>query len=204
MGTRKYCDWCGKKYDGCDEKRPSGEWYCLDCISKIPEYIWKENKSILDFDNFANLMQCIEHSKNDLTSIFKETASYGKLHVDEINKLFYIETGFFDEPVYFELCYICKAEFHYSPQKESGRIFATVKGNVNFNFEMSYPFLKVNCVCIDKNVAVAATTTTDYNYDYVNRTYDKEITYNYSEPIGLDNFREIFYNACISSIEEKR
>ena len=143
MGLFKevFCSECGKKAGLLTRtKLIDGKYLCSDCTADIPSYIMECVSEYYDYEDFKALKGYIKYSNETLKPKFNETASYEKLHIDEDNKLFYISTGFFGEPLYLEFANVSSFDMDYQAETvKEGLIGDKVFGSVIVDLRMAVP-----------------------------------------------------------------
>ena len=143
MGLFKevFCSECGKKAGLLTRtKLIYGKYLCSDCTAGSPSYIMECVSEYYDYGDFKALKEYIKYSNETLKPKFNETASYEKLHIDEYNKLFYISTGFFGEPLYLEFANVSSFDMDYQAETvKEGLIGDKVFGSVIVDLRVAVP-----------------------------------------------------------------
>lgn len=80
------CALCGGQLSSLSQKRASDGYICKDCFELLP----KSMHNNISKYSIANLKTIIEYREDLDISEFSPTASFGKLHIDEIHGLFAI------------------------------------------------------------------------------------------------------------------
>ena len=80
------CALCERQLSSLSQKRISDGFICKDCFELLPKSM---RNNIIKY-NTKNLLTIIDYNKNLDISSFSPTASFGKLHIDEIHGMFAI------------------------------------------------------------------------------------------------------------------
>ena len=151
----------------------------MECVSKY-----------YDFEDYEAFKRYIQYSNETLKPKFNETTSYEKLHIDENNKLFYISSGFFGEPLYMEFINLSFFDMDYQAETvKEGLIGDKVVGRVIVDLRMAVPdysYIKV----LAKDVKAKAKT----NF------LGTKVTYEY--PKKMEEFLIRFMTAWNEALEE--
>ena len=86
MFKEVHCAICGKKVGMLSQhKLTDGNIICFDCIYELglPSYVSESLSDLYDLEKFLQLKEYMKYSKEVLEPVFQETASYGKIHLDE-------------------------------------------------------------------------------------------------------------------------
>lgn len=127
-----HCAVCGNKAGLLTRQAlKDGNYICFDCMPKLPSYVSECLAEHYDLEGFMQLKDYLRYSEEVLKPRFSETAHYGKLHMDEENGIFYIEEGFFSEPLYCEMKHVSFFDLEFRPEElKEGFLGDKVTGNV--------------------------------------------------------------------------
>lgn len=86
------CEECGKKTNVLTRTQlADGAYLCNECSQIIPSYMLNLFFEKYTLDEFKIFKKFIDGENVDLNKKFSETHQYGSLHLDHINRLFYID-----------------------------------------------------------------------------------------------------------------
>lgn len=165
------CANCGEKASILTRRKLSdGNYVCGKCIDGIPSYILPDIARVYDISDFENLKKYLSYSQQQLKTMFVETLHFTKVHIDEVHRLFYIENGLFEEPLYlqFENIHSFDLDFKAAEFKEGFLLGGQVVGEITLAIQMCVPefsYFKV----VAKDVKVKAKSNflgTQITYDY--------------------------------------
>lgn len=136
-----HCSICGNKSDQLTRcELTDGNTVCFDCFSDIPSYIKERISSYYDLEAFRELIDYLEYSEEQLKPKFVETAHYGKLHIDEVNGLFYIDDAGCATPMYSELKNVTFFDMDFSADEvKEGPLGNKVLGSVHAALKVAFP-----------------------------------------------------------------
>lgn len=159
------CSICDKNLSLFDGKKIFGNGLvCKECIGKIPKMAVSSLEHLTDYD-VKDLMAYAYATAPKLRSVFLETASYGTLHIDEINGLFAIcdkkqvdKTGRLSDTVkdIYQALYLTNISMTIVPDKTQNSP-NKIKGLVKFVAVLTNPQInisttvkeRVSCVCYE-------------------------------------------------------
>ncbi len=185
------CSYCGQKTNLLTRtKLIDGNYVCSECKKDIPGYIMGSVKDFYDLDDFKVLKNYIAYSENQLKAKFEETAHYGEIHMDEINRIFYVEGGLFERPLYLEFINVSSFDMDYQAEEVKESVFGDkVYGDVILDFEMAVPHFMYS-----KAIAVHVKAKAKTNFLGTKVRYDL--------PKGMEEFVVRFMTCWNEVLEE--
>lgn len=188
-----HCDICGNKAGLLTRKElKDGKVVCFDCVHdmNLPDYVRENLSEYYDLEKLYQLKEYMTYSKEVLEPKFKETVSYGKLHLDETNGLFYIDEGLLSMPMYTELKKLTSFEMIFNPEElKEGVFHDKVSGSVAAVLSVEWPLYIYAKTVADKVKAEAKKAT-----------FSSKVTY--AEPVELELFKTRFLMAASKVMEE--
>lgn len=189
-----HCDICGKKASLLTRSElTDGSIVCFDCIYDLglPSYVSENISDLYDLEKLLQLKEYMKYSKEELEPKFHETASYGKIHLDETHGLFYIDEGLFSTPMYTELKNVSHFEMSFQPEElKEGAFNNKVSGSVLAILGVEWP-----------NYVYAKTVAEKIKTEAKKTMFSSNVTY--SDPVGLDLFVARFLSAMSAANGEE-
>ena len=114
------------------------EYLCSNCSSNVPKLFSKSLK-VCSLDDYKYILEYMT-GQEELKNKFNDTLTYHDFHVDTENKLFYVQRGLFEKPIYFKLENLSFIDFEFIPEEVKEGIFGDkVKGDVKITISIDKP-----------------------------------------------------------------
>ena len=139
--TEVMCENCkGKTNLLTRTKFTDKKYVCSKCTKIVPSYMKEAMSKFWSYDDYKYFLEYNEYQKNELQNKFVETNSYGSVHLDSVNGLFYIDGGLFEDRFILQLEDIKVYDFFFIPtQYNDGLLGGKVIGDVTFALFMERP-----------------------------------------------------------------
>lgn len=192
------CAICGKKAGALTRiELTDGNCICSNCFVDntmgVPKYITDHISNNCNLEDLLKLKEYIQYSREVLAPKFTVTTGCGKIYLDEKNKLFSIQDGFFSETVYYELKNVMHFNLEFVPEEIKKGVFKTTAiGSIVANFGMSLPKFYYSEI-VEKNIKTPAKSTNLLNTKFAPET-----------PFEIENFMSRFMVAWTAAVEESK
>jgi len=185
------CVECGNKTSVMTRRKLCGDQYlCASCVRKLPVYLMDDIDK-RDLEWYHETVSYIETTNQELKEMFHETHNFQGIHLDMENKIFYVDEGLLEEPLFLEFKNLTDFKLFFNPGEfKDGMLESKVTGTLVMILDMNKPvFMRTKK--ISSNVKAPAKK----------KMFGTKIEY--SNPKGMDEFLLYFSTAWENAMIEE-
>lgn len=186
MGLFKeiYCAECGEKTKLLARTSlADGNYLCSKCMSIVPSYMKKTVTDRYTLEAYKDFKEYVEETNKESKDTFRETHSFYDLHIDTVNRMFYIDDHSAKDILYLDFCEIEQFDLTFRPEEYKDGLFGDkVKGKIYIELEVNDPYFYYEDVM-----------ATDVKAKAQKSMFGGKVKYD--NPEGMDEFLHYFERA---------